>query len=154
LNKNKPERELTEISFNRRARRNYEVLDTLEVGISLSGTEVKTLRGGKVSLEEAFVKLQDDALWLFNAHIAEYEAGNIFNHEPARPRRLLSRKREARKLGHKVKVQGLTIIPLRMYFRGKWAKLEIALARGRRAHDKRDLIKERESKRKLRGLNK
>lgn len=151
---NKPERKLTEISFNRRARRNYEVLDTLEVGISLSGTEVKTLRGGKVSLEEAFVKLQDDALWLFNAHIAEYEAGNIFNHEPARPRRLLSRKREARKLGHKVKVQGLTIIPLRMYFRGKWAKLEIALARGRRMYDKRNLIKERESKRKLRGLNK
>ncbi len=151
---NNPDREIIEVANNRRARRNYEVLESLEVGIALSGTEVKTLRIGKVSLDEAFVKLEGDGLWLYNAHIAEYEAGNIFNHDPIRPRRLLSRKREALKLGQKVKVGGLTIIPLRLYFRGKWAKVEIALAKGRKLHDKRQAIKDRESKRKLRNLGK
>ncbi len=146
------ERPVKEIAANRRARRNYEILDTLEAGLALSGTEVKTLRAGRVSLEEAYVKLTGEELWLVGAHIAEYEQGNVFNHEPTRPRRLLVHRRERRKWGQKMKEKGLTMIPLRLYFRGRWAKLEIALARGRKTHDKRQETRQKEMKKVLRGL--
>ena len=146
------ERPVKEIAATRRARRNYEILDTLEAGLALSGTEVKTLRAGRVSLEEAYVKLTGEELWLVGAHIAEYEQGNVFNHEPTRPRRLLVHRRERRKWGQKMKEKGLTMIPLRLYFRGRWAKLEIALARGRKTHDKRQETRQKEMKKVLRGL--
>ena len=144
------ERPITDVALNRKARRNYEILEKLEVGIALSGTEVKTLRNGQISLDESFVKLDDDGLWLIGAHVAEYVEGNIFNHEPTRPRRLLAHAREAKKLGKKAKEKGLTLIPLQIYFRGKWAKLEIALARGRRLHDKRQVMRKREDQRAMR----
>jgi SsrA-binding protein len=146
------ERPVKEIAANRRARRNYEILDTLEAGLALSGTEVKTLRAGRVSLEEAYVKLTADEFWLVGAHIAEYEQGNVFNHEPTRARRLLVHRRERRKWAQKMKEKGLTMIPLKLYFRGRWAKLEIALARGRKTHDKRQETRQKEMKKVLRGL--
>ncbi len=146
------ERPIKEIAANRRARRNYEILDTLEAGIALSGTEVKTLRDGRISLEEAYVKQIDGELWLVGAHIAEYLEGNIHNHEPTRSRRLLVHRRELRKWSQKAKEKGLTMIPLKLYFHGKWAKLSIALARGRRTQDKRQQLRKKEANKVLRGL--
>ncbi|MBC8327450.1 MAG: SsrA-binding protein SmpB [Planctomycetes bacterium] len=146
------ERVVKEIAVNRRARRNYEILETLEAGLALSGTEVKTLRAGRISLEEAYVKQIEGELWLVGAHIAEYLEGNIFNHEPTRARRLLVHRKELRKWSQKTKEKGLTMIPLKLYFHGKWAKLLIALARGRRTHDKRQELRKKESQKVLRGL--
>ena len=143
---------MRDVAVNRRARRNYEILDRLEAGLALSGTEVKTLRSGKVSLEEAYVKARADGLWLIGAHIAEYDQGNVHNHEPTRPRRLLIRKRERFKWSQRAKEKGLTMIPLKIYFRGKWAKVEIGLGRGKKLFDKRETIKKRESDRALRRM--
>ncbi|KAA3607999.1 MAG: SsrA-binding protein SmpB [Planctomycetota bacterium] len=145
-----PDRPTRDVVVNRRARRNYEILDKLEAGIALSGTEVKTLRTGQVSLAEAYVKVRKDGLWLVGAHIDEYEKGSVFNHEPTRDRRLLVHAREMAKLTQKAKEKGLTLVPLRLYFRGKWAKVEIGLGRGRKLHDKREHLKKRESQRDLR----
>ena len=143
---------MRDVAVNRRARRNYEILDRLEAGLALSGTEVKTLRSGKVSLEEAYVKARADGLWLIGAHIAEYDQGNVHNHEPTRPRRLLIRKRELFKWSQRAKEKGLTMVPLKLYFRGKWAKVEIGLGRGKKLFDKRETIKKRESDRALRRM--
>ncbi len=146
------DREILEIARNRRARHRYEILETLEVGIRLSGTEVKTLRSGQVSLDEAWVKVEGDQLLLQDTHIAEYTEGNRFNHDPVRPRPLLAHKREVRRLAAKVKERGLTLIPLRLLFRGKWVKLEIGLAKGKRLHDKRQSMRNKEDRRTLRSL--
>ena len=146
------DRGVLEIAHNRRARHRYEILEALEVGIRLSGTEVKTLRTGQVSLEEAWVKVEGDQLHLQDTHIAEYTEGNRFNHDPVRSRPLLAHKREIRRLAVKVKVKGLTLIPLRLIFRGKWVKLEIGLAKGRRTQDKRQSMRNKENRRTLRGL--
>ena len=146
------ERSVREVAVHRRARRNYEILDKMEVGIALEGTEVKSLRAGRVSLEEAYIRYKDGQFWLVGAHIDEYSQGNVNNHEPARERRLLARRREAERWGQRVKEKGLTIVPLRLYFSGKWAKLEIGLGRGRRQFDKREAVKKRETDRALRGI--
>ncbi len=135
---------------NRKARRQYEILETLEAGIALQGTEVKALRAGLVSLAEAFVRSGTDGLWLEGAHFGEYVHANVHNHEPMRKRRLLVHKAEALKMHQKLKEKGLTMIPLRMYFSGRWAKVEIALGRGRRLHDKREVMKDRDAKREMR----
>lgn len=146
------ERPVKDVAVNRKARRNFDLLDRLEAGLALSGTEVKTLRAGRVSLEEAFVKAIDGELWLIGAHLAEYAEGNQFNHEPTRQRRLLLHRRELAKWSQRAREKGLTMVPLRIYFRGRWAKVEIALARGRRLHDKREAMRQREDQRVLRGL--
>lgn len=146
-----PERSIHEVAQNRKARRNYEILDRLEAGLVLQGTEVKTLRSGQVSIEEAYIKARADGLWLVNAHIAEYARGNVFNHEPDQERRLLVHRREWGKLRQRVREKGLTIVPLRLYFHGKWAKVELGLARGRQLHDKREAMRDREDARSLRG---
>lgn len=135
---------------NRRARHQYEILEVLEAGIALQGTEVKALRAGLVSLAEAFVKARADGLWLEQAHFAEYAQGNVHNHETVRPRQLLVHRKERLKIEQRAKEKGLTLIPLRMYFHGRWAKVEIALARGKRTHDKREHTKERDAKRDMR----
>lgn len=133
---------------NRRARFNYEILEEIEVGICLVGTEVKSLREGKANIQDAYAEEKDGALWLINAYIPEYKQGNRFNHETRRPRKLLLHRREINKMGGKSLVKGLTIIPLSLYFNEKGrAKILLALAKGKATHDKRQSIKDRDWKR-------
>lgn len=134
---------------NRRARRNYEIIETLEVGISLLGTEVKALREGRVSLDEAYVHIVAKGLVLEQSHFGEYSNANANNHKPIRPRNLLAHKKEVLKLGLEVKQKGLTLVPMKMYFKGRWAKVEVALARGRSDYDKRQVLKKRDADRDI-----
>jgi SsrA-binding protein len=132
------------VADNRKARFNYEILETYEAGIALTGTEVKSLRGGKATIGEAYAGPSGAEIFLFNAYIPEYLQANRFNHETRRPRRLLLHKRQINKLIGAVERQGFTVVPLKLYFnaRGR-AKVEIALARGKKLHDKRDTLKKR-----------
>ncbi len=135
---------------NKRARHRFEVLETLECGLALVGTEVKALREGRGSLDEAFARLKDGEVWLHGLHIAAYSHGNVQNHEPARPRKLLLHRRQIAQLGPKVTQKGLTLIPLEIYFSQRGvAKVELALARGKAHHDKRESLKKREHKREM-----
>ena len=136
------------VAENRRARFDYFVDDRMEAGIALTGTEVKALRQGEGSIAESYATINDEEVWLINSHIPEYRHGNRQNHEPRRQRKLLLKGREIAKLHGAVTRQGLTLVPLSIYFnsRGK-AKVELALARGKKVHDKRDTIKERDWKR-------
>ena len=133
------------VAENRKARFNYEIKETLEAGIVLTGTEVKSLRGGKITIAESYATPQGGELWLVNADIPEYDKGHQFNHERRRPRKLLLSKREINKLAQAVEREGMTIVPLKLYFnpRGR-AKLEVALARGKKLHDKRDTERARD----------
>jgi SsrA-binding protein len=133
------------IADNRRARFDYEILDTLEVGIQLTGTEVKSLRANKANIAESYVQVKNGELWLINANIPEYTLGNRFNHEPRRTRKLLAHGREIARLFQGTSRDGLTVVPLKIYFneRGR-VKLEIALAKGKKKHDKRETAKERD----------
>jgi SsrA-binding protein len=137
------------IADNRRARFDYELLDRLEAGIVLTGTEVKSLRDGRVQLGQAYVDIREGEAWLVGASIAEYAQGNISNHAPDRNRKLLLHRREIDSLYGKVSEKGLTIVPTRLYFRDGRVKLEIAVARGRERADKRRAIAEREAKRQM-----
>ena len=132
------------IADNRRARFDYEILDTFEAGIELKGSEVKSLRGGRTNLAEAYATMKGGELFLLNSNIPEYREANRFNHDPKRPRKLLLHSREIAKLANGVQREGLTIIPLKMFFnpRGR-CKVDIALAKGKKLHDKREAIKER-----------
>ena len=133
------------IAQNRRARRDYIIEETLEAGIALMGTEVKSLRGGKVSLAEAYAGPKDGDLYLLNCTIDEYPNARHFNHEPRRPRKLLVHRRERDRLLGAVKREGVTLVPLKIYFNGRGrAKLELGLAKGRKKHDKRELEKSRD----------
>ena len=136
------------VAENRRARFDYFVEDKVEAGIQLTGTEVKSLRQGEGSIAESYAAVEGEELWLINSHIPEYSHGNRLNHEPRRPRKLLLRAREIAKLNGAVTRQGLTLVPLSLYFNGSGrAKIELALARGKKVHDKRETIKERDWKR-------
>ncbi|UCG32102.1 MAG: SsrA-binding protein SmpB [Phycisphaerales bacterium] len=149
MSKKKPDRGLR--ITNRKARFNFELLERFEAGICLQGTEVKSLRSGQASLEEAYARFQGSELYLINCHIKPYEHGNIMNHEPLRPRKLLLRRREIRKLATRVTQRGLTLVPLQIYFSKRGlAKVELALARGKAAHDKREQIKKRDQEREIR----
>jgi SsrA-binding protein len=143
------------ICTNRKARRDYEILETMEAGIVLVGTEVKSLREGHAQLKDSFGGIDDGELYLYNAHINPYRMGNRFNHEPTRTRKLLMHEREIRRLIGKIQEKGLTLIPLRLYFNdsGK-VKVELGLARGKRAYDKRREIAERDAKREMRRAEK
>lgn len=134
---------------NRRARHEYEVLETYEAGLVLTGTEVKSLRGGRANLQDAFARFDRGELWLHNLHISPYEQGNRFNHEPLRPRKLLLHRREMRKLIGKVEQQGLTLVPLDLHFRRGIAKVSLALVRGKKLHDKRDDLRKRSAEREM-----
>lgn len=135
---------------NRKASFEYEFLEKYVAGIILRGTEIKSIREGRVNLQEAYCTFYDDELWVQNMHISAYEEGNILNHEPLRRRKLLLNKRELRKLKVKLEEQGLTIVPFRMFVSDRgFAKLEIALAKGKKMHDKRESIKEKDVKREL-----
>lgn len=136
------------VADNRRARFDYDIGKCYEAGIALSGTEVKSLRGGEGSIAESYAEVKGGAIWLINAHIPEFSHGNRFNHEPRRPRKLLLNRREIRKLHGAVARQGMTLVPLVVYFNSKGrAKIELALAKGRNKYYKRAAIKEREWKR-------
>ncbi len=129
------------IARNRRARHDYDILDELECGIVLRGSEVKSLRDGKVSLEEAYAKISDGELWLLGCDIAEYPQANLMNHEPRRERKLLLHRRELKKFAAAAEQRGQTLIPLAMYFSDGRVKVEIAVAKGRQLHDKREKLK-------------
>ncbi|MEX2486480.1 MAG: SsrA-binding protein SmpB [Nitriliruptoraceae bacterium] len=137
------------IVSNRRARHDYHLEDTFEAGLVLAGTEVKTLRDGKGSLAEAWVKVENGDAWLMQAHIPEYRFGNRNNHDPVRPRKLLLHRRELERLEHAVSAKGMTLVPTRLYFRGGRAKLEFAIGRGKNVADKRQTAKARDAAREI-----
>jgi SsrA-binding protein len=132
------------IADNRQAGHNYFLLDRWEAGVVLSGTEVKAARGGKVQLKDAFAEVRDNEAWVVNAHIAEYSHGNIANHVPMRKRKLLLHRREIEKLRGQTREKGLSLVITRMYFKGGKIKLEVALAKGKKLHDKRETDRTRE----------
>jgi SsrA-binding protein len=137
------------IADNRRARHEYELLDRFEAGLALVGTEVKSLREGKASLQQAHAQVRDGEVWLVGANIAEYPQASRQNHEPERDRRLLLHRREIDQLAGKVAERGLTLVPLRLYFKDGRVKVEIALARGKDVRDKRRDIADREARREM-----
>lgn len=132
------------ITVNRKARHEYEILQTIEAGIVLQGTEVKALRAGKVNLVDSYASIERGEVWLISAHISEYTQGNINNHEPTRSRKLLLNRNEIRKLTSKVNEKGLTLIPLRLYFKKGKVKVELGLAQGKKVYDKREAIAKRD----------
>jgi SsrA-binding protein len=134
---------------NRRASHDYEILERIEAGIRLTGSEVKSLRGGRASLAEAFARIRDGEAWLEGMHIPPYEQGETKGYDPIRPRKLLLHRREIERLLGKTKEQGLALIPMRVYFTHGLAKVEIGLGRGRREHEKRQSIAKREAEREM-----
>ena len=137
------------ISVNRQAYHDYFVERTIEAGVSLVGTEIKSIRDGKVNLRGSYAIARNGELWLENAHIAVYEHGNRYNHEPLRNRKLLLHRREIEQLQAKVATKGLTLIPLKLYLKGGKAKIELGLCRGKKLYDKREAIAERDVKREM-----
>ncbi|MFY9820837.1 MAG: SsrA-binding protein SmpB [Thermoanaerobaculia bacterium] len=136
--------ELRPLASNRRARHDYAVLETVEAGIKLSGTEVKAARSGRVQLKDSFVEFRDGQAWLIGAHISHYTHGNRENHEPEQPRKLLLKKRQIEKFFGRTQLKGLTVVPLSVYLKGNWIKVEIALVTGKKEYDKRETEKTRE----------
>ena len=140
---------MSDVATNRQARFRYHLLETWEAGLVLTGTEVKSLRGGKAQLKDGYALVRDGEVWLVNVHIPPYPPATRDNHEPERERKLLMKRREIDRLIGKTREKGLTLIPTRLYFKGPHAKVEIALAKGKDVGDKRQTIKEREQKREM-----
>ena len=138
------------VTTNRKARHDFEILDTYEAGLSLTGSEIKSIRAGHVNLREGFVQPRGDELWLLNVHIASYEQAGMFGHDPLRPRKLLLHRREIDRIMSQVQEKGLTLVPTVMYLTRGLAKVEIALARGKKKYDKRSALRERDSERQIR----
>jgi len=137
------------IATNRKAGRDYHLEDRQEAGLVLIGTEIKSIRAGQVNLSDGYVQPRDDELWLFNVHIAPYDPAGRYSHEPTRPRKLLLHRREINRLTARVQTRGYTIVPTRLYLKGGRAKVEIALARGKRKYDKRAAIAKRDAQRDI-----
>jgi len=137
------------IATNRRARHEYEILETVEAGLVLRGTEVKSLREGLVNFKDSYASFRNGEGWLLGCHISPYSHGTDANHDPERDRKLLLHKREIARLGGKISERGLTLVPLRLYFKDGRAKVEIGLARGKKLHDKRAALREREVRREM-----
>ena len=138
------------VSDNRQARYLYEILEIYEAGIKLLGTEVKSIRAGRINIQDGYALIKNGEAWLLNAHISPYNAsGQYFNHEPRRTRKLLLHHQEIRKLIGKVEQQGLTLVPLKIYLKRGWVKVSIALARGKKVYDKRETIKQRQDQRDM-----
>jgi SsrA-binding protein len=143
------------VATNRKARHEYFLLEEFEAGISLKGSEIKSIRAGQVSLAEAYIRIDGKNAWLVDAHIAPYEQANRNNHEPKRQRQLLLHKREIRKLWDAVRLKGVTIVPTRIYLKKGFAKVEIAIAKGKKLYDKRRVLANRETEREIeRQINK
>ncbi|WP_028042551.1 SsrA-binding protein SmpB [Candidatus Stoquefichus massiliensis] len=137
------------VSQNKKAYHDFFILDTYEAGIELKGTEIKSVRKGSVNLKDSFIRIKNDEAYIENMHIAPYEQGNRFNHEPLRTRKLLLHKKQIKKLQKEIKEQGLTIVPTKLYFNTAKLKVEIALAKGKKLYDKRQDLKEKDSKRDI-----
>ena len=137
------------ICSNKKASFEYFILDTFEAGIKLKGTEIKSIRAGKCSINDAYVIIRNNKPYILNMNIAKYDNGNIFNHDETRSRELLLHKHEVEKLASKVKLDGLALVATKAYFQGSLVKIEVALGRGKKLHDKREVIKERETKRNI-----
>lgn len=138
-----------DVATNRQASFRYHLLEKLECGIALTGTEVKSLRGGKAQIKDGYAAVSDGELWLHNVHIPPYQPAARENHDPERARKLLVHRRELERLTGKVRERGLTLVPTRIYFSGRHAKVEVALARGKETHDKRQAIRAREQRREM-----
>ncbi|MHC2994784.1 MAG: SsrA-binding protein SmpB [Candidatus Atribacteria bacterium] len=141
--------EVKNVAVNRKARHDYNILDTYEAGLVLKGTEVKSLREGKVSLRESFAQFENSELYIMNMHISPYAFGNIFNVNPKRKRKLLLHQREIDRLKGQVEEKGLTLVPLRIYFKRGHAKIELALAKGKKLYDKRRTLAEKDAQREI-----
>jgi SsrA-binding protein len=137
------------VATNRKAYHNYHIGDSVEAGIALTGTEIKSVREGKVSLADAYVRPENGELWLLNAHIARYDAGSYMSHQPTRPRKLLLHRKQIDSLAGKVQERGFTLLPLRLYIKDSLAKVEVALGRGKRQYDKRQAIARHDSDREI-----
>ncbi|MFN4258801.1 MAG: SsrA-binding protein SmpB [Gemmataceae bacterium] len=148
--KKKADEEFDVICRNKRAFHEYHILEKMECGLVLTGTEVKSLREGHASLEDAYAKVEDGEVWLINSDIPEYSRGNQLNHKPKRRRKLLLHRREIAKFAGKASQRGLTLVPLRMYFKEGRAKVELAIAQGKQLHDKRQAQKKAEAQREIR----
>ena len=149
MNKPPPDDAIVPIARNKRARLDYEIFETWEAGLVLSGTEVKSLRDGRVQIGDAYGVVKDGEVWLLNAHIAPYEQGNIWNHPPLRTRKLLLHQKEIRSLIGAVERKGLTLVALELYFKHGRAKVRIGLGRGKKLHDKRADLKEKDDQRDM-----
>ncbi|MBE3519896.1 MAG: SsrA-binding protein SmpB [Firmicutes bacterium] len=143
------EKDIRVVAQNRRARHDYFVEETIEAGIALIGTEVKSLRAGRASLQDSYAEVVGTEVFLKNAHIDQYEPASRFNHDPLRPRRLLLHKNEIRRLAARVQQRGYTLIPLSIYFKDGKAKVELALCKGKKSYDKREAIRERDVRREM-----
>ena len=137
------------ICENRRARHDYHILDTMEVGLVLSGSEVKSLRAGQAHLTDAFVRIERGEMWLVGAHIAPYEKANRYNHESRATRKLLAKRVEIDVWHRKIREKGLTAVPLNLYFKGSWVKAQVALVKGKAEYDKRHALREQQDKREM-----
>lgn len=137
------------ISENRKAFRDYSIVERVEAGLALLGTEIKSIRASRVSLQDAYARVTDGEMWLHGMHVAVWPAGGPWNHEPLRPRKLLLHRTEIHRLGLAAAQKGLTLVPLRLYIQGHHAKVELGLAKGRRQYDKRQAIIQRESEREI-----
>lgn len=135
--------------LNRQARYNYQIIDSFEVGIVLTGTEIKSIRNGKANLKDSYAIIKNGELFLLNMHISPYAEGNIFNHEERRTRKLLMHKQEIVKLNNKLTLDGNTLVPLKLYFKNGRAKIELGLAKGKKLYDKRETIKKRDIEREI-----
>ena len=151
--KNKPDKkDQSNTIENRKARFDFHIEDSLVCGVALTGTEIKSIRTGRAQLKDSFVKIEKGEVWLYNCHISPYQFGNRFNHEPLRKRKLLLHKKEILKLYMKVKEKNLVLVPLKIFFLRNWAKVEIALAKGKKVYDKRDAIKKKELQRSIKEI--
>ncbi len=137
------------IATNRKARHNYEITSSLEAGLVLQGSEVKSMRAGKASLVDAYGRIRNSELWIIGMHIAQYKEATFANHEPTRERKLLLHKQEIKKIKRKVEEKGITLVPLKLYFKNNIAKIELGIARGKRKYDKKVSIAERDAKRDI-----
>jgi SsrA-binding protein len=145
----RPKEERRQIVNNRRARHEYHIEETIEAGMVLTGTEIKSIRGGRVNLQDAYARIENGEGWLFNMHVSPYEQGNRANVDPVRPRKLLLKRGELHRLFSKLQTSGLTLVPLSLYVRNGFAKLELALARGKKLYDKRQALEDREARREV-----
>jgi SsrA-binding protein len=137
------------VTTNRKARHDYHIDDTFEAGIALTGTEIKSIRAGRVNLRDSYATIKEGELWLLNTHIAPYQQGTYANHEPRRPRKLLMHRREINRITGKLQEKGFTLVPLRLYLKNNLAKVELGLARGKKQYDKRAALRQRETRREI-----
>ena len=138
-----------EVANNRKARHDYNILDTYEAGISLTGTQIKSVRASKMNIKDGFVQARNGELWLENVNISIYDQGNIFNHDPLRNRKLLLHKKEIRKITASIQEKGITVVPLKVYLKHGFAKVLIGVAEGKKQYDKRETIKKRDQEREI-----